>query len=230
VPDTTLGLLLFVICFAPGLAFFFIRDRRRPSRDLSTLRETGAILLVGLICDLITVGLLAILRAALPHHTPRIGSIVRDPRPYLEANLAYVLWWGFGLLAVAVAAGVGLAFLTTRGGGEVIYESAWYRALHYYPDEDLYVGCALNDGSWVEGFVGWFNDDVEESENRDLMLVAPIMYRPAGGEELRLRPGVMATIVAARRLVFLEVSHLPKGELARQRKLFDQQMGSGQAG
>jgi len=60
--------------------------------------------------------------------------------------------------------------------------------------------------------LGWrvpqsFSTEVEESADRELLLVAPIRFRPAGLEKAALID-TSAFVVSARRLMFMDVQYL----------------------
>jgi hypothetical protein len=63
----------------------------------------------------------------------------------------------------------------------------------------------LRDGSYIGGFLDWYNTSIEEVADRDLALVAPITVRKAQTEEVT---DFGVVIVSARDIAALYVSYL----------------------
>jgi Family of unknown function (DUF6338) len=94
--------------------------------------------------------------------------------------------------------------------GPIRFESAWYKLFHGHEDEIVYCGCTLEDGTWVGGYLKSYSTEVQETADRELILVAPIRLRPA---EMDTAVGFdpSAFVVSARRLMFLDVRYLEEG-------------------
>jgi hypothetical protein len=221
-PDTFLGLVLFVLFLAPGLSYFIVRETRRPQREISAFRETAALVLVGVACNLVVAIGFTLLRWVLPGHTPDVGSFVRNPAQYFKANFSYAVYWSLALVGLACVVAIwfgtrqGLLlpglhlrrpYLTWRQVplGMIRFESTWYHFFHYDQKSFIYCGCHLEDGSWVGGFLKWYSTEVEETGDRELALTYP-RYRAPGSKKIADLTGMV--IVSARRLTMLEVSYL----------------------
>lgn len=227
-PSTVLGLVLFVVGLAPGLAFVLLRERVAPQRALSPFRETAIVLCVSIAAAVFALALFAVLRAAAPSITPDVGSLVRDPAQFVRTSYVSLFWWSIALLGLATAAaglvGSGalrrlLARLPRSPVDPVLAPheagvSAWWLAFRDQPDADVHVGCLLTDGSFVSGFLMSFSNAAEDSGDRDLTLAAdldrPIKFRAAGQLDTVELPGVGAVVVAARQTSLIFVSYLPK--------------------
>jgi Family of unknown function (DUF6338) len=211
----------------PGLAYVLRRERERPAPPASPFRETAAVALVSLACDAIVLGAFAVLRWLLPRHTPDVGALVRGPKQYLQTHYATTGFWLLGLLAfscllaVALASGeVGTWTATTvrrmswvrwlvpdpdRGPQPV---SLWWKLFDSYEDGPIHVGCQLDDGSFVAGWLWSYNHNEPESPDRDLAISAPITFRAAGTETTVTLERVGVVAVSARRIVTLHVSYI----------------------
>jgi hypothetical protein len=218
-PDTFLGLALFLALLAPGVCFVLIREARVPQRDLSALRETALIGLVSFAADSLVLILFGIFRSIWPELTPDVSALISDPKTYISSNLARLGWWGLGLLLAAC----GLAILAAAQSaldrvslGPIRFVSAWYRLFHAGGTEK-YCGCFLDDGSWVAGFVASYSTDVEETGDRDLVLSAPIYYRAEGQDEKTTLTNVSAFVISANHIVGMQVSLVPVGTAAELR-------------
>jgi uncharacterized protein DUF6338 len=215
-PDTFLGLALFVALLAPGICFVLIREARVPQRELSALRETAAIALVSVAADSLVLIGFGIFRAIWPEATPDVGSLIETPKTYLKDNLATVAWWSLALLIAACGIAV---YAATRPAldklrlGPIEYASAWYRLFHGGGYEK-FAGCFLDDESWVGGFVSSYSIEVEETGDRDLVLSAPIRYRAKGEPEAATLSNVSAFVVSASHIVAMQVSVVPIGTAA----------------
>lgn len=222
-PNTALGLLIFIVLLAPGLTYSAYRAASRPVEKPSALRELGGIALRSVVCDLLTLALFGLVHAVRPRWTPDVGALVRDPAQYAQREYDALFWWGIATLAVAVGlALIGaivagsewwaravvrrpLAWLTPQGG--VTTESAWWGLFNADPDSRVYVGCTLDDGTYLAGWLLSFSPNSDETENRELVLVGPIAFRaPDAIDETTLQVG--AVTVSARRLQYLTVSYI----------------------
>jgi hypothetical protein len=218
-PDTFLGLALFVALLAPGICFVLIREARVPQRELSALRETAAIALVSFAADTIVLIGFGIFRSRWPDATPDVPELIDAPKAYISGHLALVGWWALGLLLVACLIAVLVATrakLDTIRLGPIQHVSAWYRLLHPGGSEK-FCGCFLDDESWVGGYVSSFSTDVDETGDRDLVLSAPIRYRAKGWPDATVLPNVSAFVVSASHIVGMQVSLVPVGTAALDR-------------
>jgi hypothetical protein len=224
VPTTALGLLIFVLLLAPGLTYRAYRAASTPVDKPSAFRELGGIALRSVACDLIALVAFAGVHGWRPEWTPDIGALVRDPQHYLEREYDALFWWGLGLLVfacllAALAASVAgsewwaratdggpVSWITPQGG--VTKESTWWGLFSAYPDRRVYVGCTLDDGTYVGGWLLSYSPDSDETDNRELALTGPLAFRAPEAENTDTLE-VGAVTISARRLQYLTVSYLP---------------------
>lgn len=94
--------------------------------------------------------------------------------------------------------------------------SAWTTVFTLYdnqPDKGtVHVGAELTDGTYVSGTLLSFDNDTPPTADRELVLVAPIELRTAAGERHPL--GCQFTVLSARRIVRLDVTHIKGDEAA----------------
>jgi hypothetical protein len=228
VPSTLLGLTLFAVLLTPGLAFVLARERHRPERSLSAFRETAVVACASLAADLVALAGFAAIRAVAPGLTPDIGQLVRTPGNYLRIGYLPVFWWGVVLFAIATglgaAAGSGLLRrVVARGplarlaGPAETHDSgvsAWWLLFNEHPEAEVHVGCLLNDGSFVSGWLHSFSNLSSDSPDRDLTLAPPIRFRPVGSLEAEDIPRLGAAAVSARQVSVLFVSYVRRSERA----------------
>jgi Family of unknown function (DUF6338) len=212
-PSSFTGLVLFVLLLAPGFTFAAQRERRAPRRRRSAFAETVLLGLTSFLCDVSALLVFAVLRAAFPDHTPDVGRLVREGRTYFDAHYAYLGWWALGLLALACAFGFVLGRWPPKFAPvfaeDITFTSAWWDLFERYRDAKVYVGCELEDGSYLGGDLLTYNSDEDETENRELALAAPITFRASEADDEVELDDVGAVSVSARQIKFLTVSYLP---------------------
>jgi len=218
VPATVGGLVIFVAFLIPGFLYFIQRRRLVPQKSVSPLVETATFTTISLITNLVAVGMFAILRSLLPQHTPDFDKVILEGKSYVAPHFGYLLAWATGMLAVSSGMALGLALgprFVRRVPGwltpDIVQASAWYQVLNDEVPEgcQTFVGCDLQDGSYVSGYVDWFNTEVDEIPDRDLALAAPITVI-RGGEAQEI--GFSRLVISARDVLRLYVSYPEVGE------------------
>jgi hypothetical protein len=87
--------------------------------------------------------------------------------------------------------------------------SAWWIMFEKWPlGRKVKVGCVLDDGSYVAGLLGAFNNSADDSSERDLALRAPIQYRPPGATEPIPYSTASAVSIPASRIVTMFVGYI----------------------
>lgn len=207
-PSTLTGLLVFLALLLPGFAFVTLLRRGRPGYRLSVLQETASIAVASVLAELAVLGMFVLVHTWARTWTPDVGQLITAPRGYLAAHYPMVFLWAAGLLLVAcVLAGVAGGVLARRPVHESAV-SAWWTLFEDWPQgRTPQVQCELDDGSYVAGELGDWNTWSEDSPDRDIILKAPITYRPAGSSGYHQHP-VSAVCVSARRIVTMFVGYV----------------------
>jgi hypothetical protein len=220
-PSTLAGLAIFVISLAPGLTYVMTRQRVAPQQTMTAIRETAQLICVSLFLDIAILILFAGVRALWPSGTPDIDRLVREPAVYLRESYSLVWIWSVALLAVAVVTaaligsglmrgilsrlpGVGVRPAVTPHESGV---SAWWLLFQEKPGRRIHVGCNLDDGSYVSGWLAAFSTTVDDTGDRDLTLAAPLRYRPKGVAVTEELANTSAVVVSARKITLLHVSY-----------------------
>lgn len=143
--------------------------------------------------------LFAAVRGLAPDHTPDLGRLLREPAEYITSHLPYLAVWAAGIYVVALALALFAGIVTPHRRSGIRDVSSWWLI---FGDDDRstsrrwpwrrrsdgtdarapvrqYVGCDLIDGSYLGGYVYAYSTEVEETSDRDIVLVAPISYVPA---------------------------------------------------
>jgi len=222
-PTTFTGLLLFVVLLLPGFAYFVGKERHTTAQQLSTFRETVTIVAASVSFELIVLVLFAVIRTLFPSDTPDVGALIRDSGGYLRGHghhtghYGQVAIWAVGMLAASAL----LAYLATwpqvraaaskvKLAGPYPHESAvsaWWTLFDTWKQgRDITVGCALDDGSYVEGRLGSFSRVADDQADRDLILTEPMSRRAPGADNLTPYEGG-AMCISARKTVTVFVNY-----------------------
>jgi hypothetical protein len=232
VPTNLVSLVLFVVLLAPGLVSITWRSFR-PTRKPTVLGELAGLVFRSLICDVLALGVFAWIHVVWPQWTPDVGALIRTQTlsAYIRENFALVAWWSLGLLVLAclfayVGAQIWAKVTTGRGRffeifkklipGEVVaYQPAWWELFSTtLTDHLIYVGCVLDDDTYLAGYLLSYNPDPDETGDRELTLVRPLTRRYPGDATEHTVGGaspVGAISISARRIQYFTVSYLPKG-------------------
>ena len=170
IPETVVGVVVFIAGAGPGYLFVQLAERYGPRRDRSTLEEAAELLVVGSLATavsfLLAVGIVGIDATA----------VSEDPGRYALDHP----WRLLALLTITIAFSYGgVWLLTTRllyGGKRREVEpggSMWYAAFkRLVPAEHgTLVTVERKDGSAVSGLLG--SATADESEHRDLLIIPP---------------------------------------------------------
>lgn len=229
-PSTLTGLLLFIVLLVPGFAYLVGKERAGTERRTSPFRETVSIVAASVVTELVIFVISAVIWAWFID----FERLLTDAEDYWKSAPILLLIWGLTILAISTA----LAYVATlryfrrltwlpnrlvnaRWFRPVIRHvsvyphsstmSAWWLMFDVYrAEDDVYVGVVLEDGSYLHGKLDSFNNNADDTSDRDLVLRAPIHYRePDSKAVLPWRCG--AASVSARRIVTLSVAYVPKG-------------------
>lgn len=156
-------------------------------------------LLAGATATLVSLWLFAAVRGLAPDHTPDVGRLLREPADYITSQLPYLAVWAAGIYVVALALALFAGIVMPHRRSGIRDVSSWWLI---FGDDDRstsrrwpsrrrsegtdararvqqYVGCDLIDGSYLGGYIYAYSTEVEETLDRDIVLVAPISYVPA---------------------------------------------------
>ncbi|MER6970893.1 DUF6338 family protein [Nocardioides sp. NPDC000445] len=226
-PNSFVGLLLFVVALAPGAIFLSIHHRGPYApRSKSALHELSTVVLSSLAFDAVA---LVLVRVIAPKSGPvalDIEALVSSPRVYVRNSFDLVAFWFALLLLVAMFLAVAVAgMLNHPKVRDRVRNSAptrlllpatatrtvsgWTQLFHE-TDSDMYkeVTCHFDDGSRVVGWLQTFNPEAADTADRDIVLAAPITYYSKDGVVDVKDYGAVA--VSARAMRFLYVDHWPE--------------------
>lgn len=226
-PNSFVGLVLFVVALAPGAVFLAIHHRGPyAARSTSALHELTTVVLSSLAFDAVA---LVLVRTIAPRTGPvalDIEALVASPRVYLRNSFDLAALWFAVLILVAIFIAVAVAgmlnhprvrdrvrssapFRLLLPASATRTVSGWTQLFHE-TDPDMYkeVTCHFDDGSRVVGWLHTFNPELADTADRDIILAAPITYYSTDGVAEVKNYGEVA--VSARAMRFLYVDHWPK--------------------
>ena len=209
-PTTLIGLLVAVYALIPGYCYYAVRRRTVPTRPVSTVIEGANLLVVAIGTNTAALALYGVLQWVpwFGDHSPSIVEILRDTEGYLlasNARLAYVGAWALGVLAVSSVLAMAFAHrlwpikrLAAQFAPALSDESVWHRYFEIAKPKDAYayLECRLTDGSYVAGPLVWYNTDIEDHPDRDLVLGQPLTMLGPDGEPLSPSPSSQAILPA----------------------------------
>ncbi|MET7708926.1 DUF6338 family protein [Micromonospora sp. NPDC005413] len=239
IPSSLLGLVLFVVLLAPGLAYVLRHERAVPAPSHSTLRETLRVVFVSVACLTFTGLLSAGLRLACPERTPNVRGLIQDPADFAREHHVQLVWWSLALITFATLLGffsadprllAGLRQMRSKawaqrllGDAPIKDSSAWHQAMSDLKSRDhaaigrkkredeTFIGVQMDDGTYVRGYLVSYSPGGVEDDQRELILTRAEI-RPVDGE---IQPiGSTLTVISARHIVRLDVTHLKKREEA----------------
>ena len=195
-PTTLTGLLLLIVILLPGITYVAMRERQTPERRRSAFRETATVATVSIATNSAALGIFALVRIQWPDATPDVGKIVRDANVYLRDNYALVALWASGILVAGIVIAVIAALIAGLRRPHPSVMSSWWllfddwlrRKNKEEKRKDIYAqaACYLTDGSMIEGKVQDFNRLTDETPDRDLILVGPIIRLDANGQSVEV--------------------------------------------
>lgn len=215
VPTTLVGLVLFIALLTPGFAYSARRERSGPERQFSALRETVAMVVVSVVCDLVVLSLALVVWSVLPRQTVDLTALFTRPGAYAVQHHVALWIWGVGLVAAASLLGVlvaGPMVDRLRRRNESPFLSAWGRLFTAHPDCRVHVGCHLSDGTYVAGWLLTYSRSATDVADRELTISGPVQYRAPGQDEATELQNVGAVAVSARQLTLLQVSYVRVGQ------------------
>jgi hypothetical protein len=201
-PTTLAGLLVFVVMLLPGFVFITLYTWDRPRRRWSAVEEAAAIVLASFLIEAVTAGLYFLFLQIPKVTAPSLDLLIREPDEHLG--------WVVGLLGVSAGLAALASWPMRRRRVHPAVTSSWWTLFdkwqHGRDYTTTHIECSLDDGSAVTGVLGDWNTGEDESGDRDLILGAPITYKPPGRQEYHEHP-VSVVCISARRIVAMFVAY-----------------------
>jgi hypothetical protein len=158
-PTTLFALILFICFVTPGFIFEMCRERRRPPRSYSALRETSIIVVSSLAFSLPAIFVLGVLQMIKFPHFPDLQKLAEHPAEYSADNLMAVTLLIVGTVgfAVLIALGWDAGLQMIRRSPVVTRDSVWFEVLvgraRRKDSEAVAVTIELKNGAAILGAV-----------------------------------------------------------------------------
>ena len=208
-PTTLSGLAIFVVFLTPGFLNYIQRRRRVPRRKLSSLVEVATFLSVSVLTNAAALGVFVVIRAIIPNHTPNVERLAAEGSKYVDPRIGYITLWIIILLGISCGLAVGLGRWPgplRRLTPVIVDSSAWYYAFELGPEgSKVYLGFDMNDGSYIGGYLDWYNTDDDEVADRDIVLAAPIVTKIDGEDA---ESSFQRVVLSARNIAKISVDFL----------------------
>jgi hypothetical protein len=227
-PTTLTGLLLFVVLLLPGFAYLVGKERAGTERRASPFRETVAIISASVTSELFVLVLLSPFWS----RALDVDELVSDPGGYWQERPGLLALWGLAILLASTGVAYAATRPSIRNPSWGWLERKWVRRLRErlpwlqseYPhsssvsawwlmfetwklDREIYVGCVLEDGSFVQGSLESFNNAADDVPHRELVLLPPIRYRQPNGRTISDLQ-CDALCISASRVVMMQVDYV----------------------
>src|SRR5919108_3861106 len=216
VPQTFAAVAAFFLLVAPGAFFELRRERRRPSKTESALREASRIVLASLVFSGFAIGALALAQAAWPADWPALapdfGRWPQEGNPYAARNLGLIARTAATEFLVAILASyVTSRLLEYKERGWYSSDSLWRRLLYTKvpTGNDAYARVELESGAVYGGVVTEFGTSNKKDE-RDLGLGGPrLVYKASstGQTESLLDKGYTRVIIPSAAIRTIWISY-----------------------
>jgi Family of unknown function (DUF6338) len=129
IPQTAAALLAFLFLVAPGIVFENLRERRRPTFDQTTFQEVSRLALASLCFSVLSLILLAGVRAVVPKILPDPGRWLLGGNGYVQAHYQVVASFFLAELAIAVALAIAWSSYLSKGRSfDIRRISGWHLA------------------------------------------------------------------------------------------------------
>jgi len=207
-PDSVLGLFLFLVGLGPGYLYVRFTERYRPRAERSEVMEVAELVLVGAACSaLVSVILLPIMNAT---KWVSVSSLVTGPAAYVAEHP----WNALTALLVVLTASYGVAYgafrIRYRNRSEVFDpdSSVWVREITRMTKEGaegISATVELEDGRVIKGFLSSYTPDIDGDANRDIALAAPISVKMPGASDEEI-PDIERLILAAEQIRYLSLA------------------------
>jgi hypothetical protein len=210
IPDTLLGLLLFIGSIGPGYVWVRVAEVRRPQQQRTAILEAAELAFVGLLCT--ATAAIAVLTVAREWKWLGVDldAFASDGGAYLIAEPTRGIGVILAILVLSFALALAAARVWHREAATILPGySVWDRLFRLDDDKvAIYAAVELRDGRRFAGYVyAW---DVGAGEDdRELALHAPITVQRAGEGAVALDPRFHFLSLRRDDVVWLSVAQTP---------------------
>ncbi len=182
IPQTAAAVLAFLALVAPGIVFQNLYEQRKPAVDQTPFREASGIALASLSFSILSILLLAVVRARIPAIMPDPGRWLREGNRYVQDDYRLVAWFSLAELLLAIFLAAAWSWLCGLGrAARIVKVSTWYRLFRELRPKgtDTFVRVSMYSGVEYFGMVIEYSIDLELAD-RELFLGEPLWRRLPG--------------------------------------------------
>jgi Family of unknown function (DUF6338) len=145
--------------------------------------------------------------------------LARTPRNYATTNYHLLAAWSIGFVFLASSIGYMAGTRRVRLLCRALFRltpiephaSAWWLLFNEHPDAVVYVGCFLDNGSYISGRLHSYSRDAREDRHHELTLRGSITYvPPEGSGRAEALTNVGAVAINSRNVTLMTVSYVPQ--------------------
>lgn len=204
IPTTITGIVLFLALLLPGFLFITLRERHRPTRKLSALRETGTVLAATSAAYVPIAVLVVVLAVFVPSFRSELAAFLSGPGAYAAAHPFRLALAAVATVAAATVVSGSLLsaprasrFIPSSGG------SAWWslfdidgKVPQEVKVESIEVTATLLDGTTIVGTLHSWSRDGDDHPDRALVLQAPLWQQGPKAHEFSQLDAATLTVTA----------------------------------
>lgn len=229
-PASVASLALFAALLIPGMIYTVRLERYAARPQPSQLRELVRVILSSILCGVVAIAIYIPCRIGFSGAVPSVQSWAAGGNHYWISHFKAIATTCATYFAVTCLVALALAEIqgrAERGGRHLEWvarisksflpnpirpRSSWSVIADLYEAEKdppyVYVGCQMNDGSYVCGPLWTMNHKAEEDRDRDLVISAPILLRAAGSDRVVGLDTVHYSILSASDVSRIDVTHI----------------------
>lgn len=181
IPGSTTAVVLFLIFLTPGLVFEWVAERKRPTRKVTPLRETGRIIVVSTAASVFGWGATAVVFNFM--RWVRLAKLQDDPAGYFADRTLGVVLALVVALAVSWALAAGAAYrLVPSQAAKVHQQPALWQGLfvNVRPGEPIQALATMRDGSMIMGIMEGI--DIGDAEENPYLVISRPKLGRAGAQ------------------------------------------------
>jgi hypothetical protein len=219
VPNSVLGVVVFLLFVVPGTCYELLRGRTRLPREESAFQQISRVLLFGSVITAAVLLALAFIGWAAPGSLLNLSAFMTDGARYAAGNIGRVGWTIVIFLLLSLLYAVVINDVRTSGGATLIRQAdSWHTVARQIPEEYLEgeqlvtASVRLKSGRDVVGTFAGASTELDPSK-RELTLQSPLKAREPGEKDAVLLDGDWAfMVVVGAEIESVTFAYTPSGE------------------
>jgi hypothetical protein len=188
IPDGVATLLTFFGLVAPGLVLQLVVEKRQPRQSETAFREASRVALSSVVFTVLSVSMVAAVRALWPTPFPSLVSWRSQGWAYVAAHPGLALWPLVAIVVVSCGLAVVAGWWTTKGSAASIANyGSWYQTLRVDPPTKPHrtipwLHIKMKDETQFWGHLRYYTD-ADDADVREIVLGGPTLeWQPKGAD------------------------------------------------